>query len=75
MPAPDLVAITSRSAHWPLVMKVFCPLITSSSPSRTAVVRIERRSLPAAGSVMTMAPIMSPRAIAGSHFRFCSSVP
>jgi len=33
------------------------------------------RSLPAPGSVMAIAVIASPFAIAGSHFRFCLSLP
>ena len=59
----------------PLLMKVLLPLMTYSSPSRTAVVRIAFRSLPPPGSVMAMARIVSPRQISGSHCCFCSSVP
>ena len=47
----------TRSASPPLVMKVFCPLTTSSLPLRSAVVRIACRSLPVPGSVMAMAVI------------------
>ena len=70
-----LAATMTRSASPPLVMKVFCPLTTSSLPWRSAVVRIACRSLPVPGSVMAMAVITSPLAIRGSHVRFCSSLP
>ena len=41
-----------KSASLPPVMKVFSPVITHSSPSRTALVRIARASEPAPGSVI-----------------------
>jgi hypothetical protein len=41
-----------KSASLPPVMNVFSPLITHSSPSRTAEVRIARASEPAPGSVI-----------------------
>ena len=59
----------------PLLMKVLLPLMTYSSPSRTAVVRTAFRSQPAPGSVIAMARMVSPEAQRGSHFCFCSSVP
>ncbi len=59
----------------PLVMKVFEPLSTHSSPSRTAVVRMPRRSLPAPGSVIATAEIVAPLANPGSQRAFCSGVP
>ncbi len=49
-----------KSARAPLVMKIFDPLITYSSPSRIAVVRIPATSEPAPGSVIPSAPIFSP---------------
>ena len=58
----------------PLVMNVFEPLRTSSSPSRRAVVEIDARSDPVPGSVMAMARTSSPRATPGSQRRDCSSV-
>ncbi len=58
-----------------LVMKHFEPLITHSSPSRTAVVRVPPASEPAPGSVRPNAPRTSPAHSRGSHSRFCSSVP
>src|ERR1700758_4971607 len=44
-----LVASTMKSQSWPLEMKTFWPLITKSSPSREARVRIALRSLPGRG--------------------------
>lgn len=58
-----------------LVMKHLEPLITQSSPSRTAVVRVPPASEPHSGSVRPNAPRISPEHIRGSHSRFCSSVP
>jgi hypothetical protein len=39
------------SAAWAWVVKSFCPLMMYSSPSRTARVSSEARSVPALGSV------------------------
>ena len=54
------VTRTMKSARGPLVMKVLEPLITYSSPSRIAVVRMPATSEPAPGSVMPRQPIFSP---------------
>ena len=54
------VTRTQKSARAPLVMKVLAPLITYSSPSRIAVVRIPATSEPAPGSVIPRQPIRSP---------------
>src|SRR5690625_2096850 len=62
------------SACWPLVMKVLEPVITYSSPSRRAFVLTLCRSDPVPGSVMAIAPIISPDAILGSHCARSSSV-
>ena len=52
------------------------PLMTHSSPSRTASVVIERGSEPAwSGSVIEKPDSISPAMKGRSHFRFCSSVP
>ncbi|MCY1225205.1 hypothetical protein D9M72_373950 [compost metagenome] len=64
-----------RSQFKPLLMKVLLPLMTYSSPSRTAVVRSAFTSEPPPGSVMATARICSPAQMPGSHFCFCSSVP
>ena len=58
----------------PLVMNVFEPLSTQSSPSLRAVVWMPCRSLPAPGSVIAMAVISSPLQKPGSQRCFCSSV-
>jgi hypothetical protein len=57
------------SALMPSVMKVLLPLITQENPSRSAVVRIRCRSLPADGSVMPIPPTASPAASAGQPAR------
>ena len=49
----------------PLVSHIFWPLITKSSPSRTALVRIAATSEPRSGSDMENAPRTSPAAILG----------
>ena len=58
-----------------LVMNALVPLMTHSSPSSTAVVRVAPASVPPPGSVSPKAPSASPEASRGSHSRFCSSVP
>ena len=58
-----------------LVMNAFVPLITHSSPSSRAVVRVAPASEPPPGSVRPNAPSVSPAHSSGSHSRFCSSVP
>ena len=44
----------STSALWPVVTKIFSPLRTQLSPSRTAVVRMAAVSDPQCASVMAM---------------------
>jgi hypothetical protein len=60
--ASGSVFATSRmkSARGPLVMKVFEPVITYSSPSRIALVRMPATSEPAPGSVIPRHPILVP---------------
>ena len=55
-------------------MNVLEPLRIQSSPSRTAEVRMPARSLPAPGSVIAIATMVSPLMIPGSHRFFCSSL-
>ncbi|MNF99199.1 hypothetical protein D3C84_820900 [compost metagenome] len=76
-PGESLVRATTitRSACWPLEIKVFEPLTTYSSPCSTARVLMPCRSLPVPGSVMAMAHTVSPDTILGSHFCFCASLP
>jgi hypothetical protein len=57
-----------KSATSPKVMKVFSPLMTHSSPSRTADVRMLRASEPAPGSVIAKQLILSPLMV-GSRYR------
>ena len=64
----------TRSELMPLVMNVFEPLSTQSSPSRTAVVLMPCRSEPAAGSLIAIAVISSPEQNPGNQRAFCSSV-
>ena len=54
-----------RPARTPFVTHIFWPLMTSSSPSRRAVVRIARTSDPASGSVIMKQQRSSPAAIFG----------
>ncbi len=68
-----MATITTRSQWEPLEMKVFEPLMTYSSPSRTAVVRIDCRSDPVPGSVIATAITISPLTIFGIQRFFCSS--
>ena len=59
----------------PLVIHIFDPLMTQSSPSRLARVRMPPGSEPKSGSVSPKHPSASPAAIRGSHSCFCSSLP
>ncbi len=54
-----------RSPCTPLVMNILLPLITHSSPSRTARVRMPATSEPASGSVTATAQTFSPRISGG----------
>src|SRR4029077_2202339 len=59
----------------PFVTHIFWPVITYSSPSRTAVVRIAWTSEPAWGSVIESDARTSPEASTGSRRSRCGSVP
>ena len=76
-PASPLVRakIMSYWALWMPVFHVFSPLITHSSPSRTAVVSMWVASEPCCGSVMPNAKPSRPSARSSIHSAFCSSVP
>ena len=68
--------VTSRVMSVPeLVMNALVPLMTHSSPSRTARVRGLPASEPPPGSVSPNAASASPLHSRGSHSRFCSSLP
>jgi hypothetical protein len=60
----------ATSPFLPLVMNCLVPLMTYSSPSRTAVVRSAAASLPVCGSVSAKAPSISPCASGRSHCSF-----
>ena len=63
--AADEVAVVG---YWaPKLVQIFWPLITQSSPSRTAWVFSEARSLPAFGSLMPMHQVVSPDRILGRN--------
>ena len=76
--APSSLSVTAKtmqkSATSPPVMKVFSPLITHSSPSRTAVVRMLRASEPAPGSVIAKQLIFSPSMVGRRYAACCSSL-
>ncbi len=59
----------------PLVIHILVPFRIQSPPSRRALVRMLAGSLPESGSVRPKQPMASPRAMRGSHSRFCSSEP
>ena len=60
---------------WAAEVYIFCPLMTYSSPSRTARHCSEARSAPACGSVKPSANENSPLISFGMKCHFCSSVP
>ena len=64
-----------QSATCASVVQIFWPVMTQSSPSRTAVVRSDARSEPASGSEKPWHQMSSPRRIRGSSAVFWSSVP
>ena len=65
----------TKSAYWMALVKSFSPVMTHSSPSRSARVCSEARSVPAEGSVYPMEKWSSPRRIPGRMRSFCSGVP
>ncbi len=65
-------AKSARSAH---VVQIFWPVITQSSPSRSARVDSEARSLPDPGSLNSWHQISSARVIGGRKRRRCASEP
>ena len=77
--SPSLASVraqtTATSATEPLVIHIFVPSRTQSSPSRRARVRMPAGLDPKSGSVRPKHPIASPAAIRGSHSCFCSSLP
>ena len=60
---------------WALVVNIFCPLMTHSSPSRTARVWADATSEPDSGSLKPSTIRISARITRGRIACFCSSVP
>ena len=60
---------------WPPLVQILLPLITHSSPSRTARVCNDARSDPAPGSEYSVHHWSMPPTMFGRYFAFCSSVP
>ena len=75
MPSSVIAQQMHRSAIAPLVIHIFEPLMTQSPPFFFAWVFMFDGSEPPCGSVRPKQPIFRPRAMSGSHFCFCSSVP
>ena len=75
MPSSVRAASATMPARSPFVTHIFVPLITYSSPSRTARHAMLRVSLPASDSESDRQPRSSPVARRGSQRCFCASVP
>ena len=70
------VTVTSEVSSVPqLVMNAFSPLMTHSSPSGTAVVRVVPASDPPSGSVRPKAARALPATRSGSQRSFWAGVP
>ena len=67
--------MATTPARAPLVSHIFWPLRTYSSPSLVARDLIALTSEPHSGSLIENAPRISPVAIFGRKYCFCSSVP
>ena len=67
---------TPQSASWAWEMKIFAPLMTQASPSRTARVRIAPAgSEPPLGSVIAKKVYRPCSSVGTAYFRICSGVP
>ena len=75
IPSSVIAQQIHRSAMAPFVIHIFEPLMTQSLPCFFAWVFMFDGSEPPCGSVRPKQPIFSPRAMSGSHLRFCSSLP
>ena len=75
MPSSVCAQMTATSATVPLVIHIFEPSSTQSSPSRLARVRMPDGLDPKSASVRPKQPIASPVAIRGSQVSRCSSLP
>ena len=76
VPSSSFAYTTMVSAYGPLVIHVFEPLSTYSSPSRRAVVRMPpSASDPLSGSVIAQAPTLSSVSRSSPKRSICSGVP
>ena len=76
LPSSSLQMKTIVSAYGPLVMKVFEPFSTYSSPSRRADdCMLPKASEPVPGSVIAHAPILSSVSRSRAHRSFCPACP
>jgi hypothetical protein len=75
MPSSVCAHTIAMSARLPLVIHIFEPLRTQSSPSRRALVFMLAGSEPPCGSVRPKQPITLPAAMSGSQRMRCSSEP
>lgn len=73
--SPVRTTVVTKSARQPEVMKVLAPLMTYSSPSRTAVVRIPATSEPPSGSVTASEPILAPSSVGLTQRSICTGSP
>ena len=74
-PSGTRASSATMPARSPLVTHIFVPLMTNSSPSRTARQRSAPASEPLSGSDSEKQPRSLPVAIPGSDRSRCSSVP
>src|SRR5689334_10245352 len=75
IPSSVWAQTTATAARVPLVIHIFEPLSTHSSPSSLARVFIDPGSEPASGSVRPKQPSFSPVAIEGSQVSLWAEVP
>jgi hypothetical protein len=75
VPVPSRAATRNASADTPWSTHVFSPFSTSRRPRRASVVLNARGSRAASRSSSASVTSFSPRAIAGSHSRFCGMLP
>ena len=72
-------SVRTSSAHQSVsvaqLVQIFCPVITSASPSMTPLVRSEARSEPASGSEKPWHQSSSPASSGGMYLSRCAWVP
>src|SRR5438552_15715882 len=74
--SPSFPNTRDNDTNWPQLIHFLAPFRTRESP-RESVNSVTREwiSLPPPGSVKAKAPIISPWASIGIHFRICSTLP